>query len=233
MTQIGFAGMQKVSFVDFPKTICTTVFTQGCNMKCGFCHNPELVFVKEKPKLRSDDVFAHLQARKDQIEGVCITGGEPTLHKSLIDFIREVKKLGLKVKLDTNGTNPQMLKQLLDEQLLDYVAMDVKSSIAEYAFVSGLNPSLVPNILTSIQLLMSSRIDYEFRTTLVRSMHDEHKLVDILRLIAGAKRYILQRSRNEYAWSDEVKKVPNFTDSQMQAFVDYIRPHFTGELSWR
>lgn len=162
-------GIEKVSLVDFPSKICAVVFTSGCNMRCPFCHNSEIVYDTVNP-IAEDDVIDYLISRKNVLDGVCVSGGEPTLQSDLIDFIRKIKGLGFAVKLDTNGTNPDVLQKLINANLLDYVAMDIKTCFDEYPHACGLNAS-VDNIKRSLDILHNSHVPYELRTTIVKEIH--------------------------------------------------------------
>ena len=187
-----FRGLQKTTLLDFPGNVAATVFTGGCNMRCPFCHNMNLVTGNDLPEFSENDILGFLSSRCGIIDGVCITGGEPTLHPDLPSFIRSVKDLGLKVKLDTNGTNPQMLKMLMHEQLLDYVAMDIKSSLPRYCITCGI-PDIDTSLITdSIFVLINGSVEYEFRTTAVEEFLDPDTVSDIAKMITGAKRYYLQ-----------------------------------------
>lgn len=189
-------GIQKLSLVDYPGKTAISLFTIGCNMRCGFCHNRELVvpecFVSS---LDLDKVMNFLKSRKDLVEAVVISGGEPCLHPDLPSFIKQVKKLGYLIKLDTNGTKPEMLKQLLNDRLLDFVAMDIKAPLKNYEKVTN-RPIISADIAKSIDLIKNSGLDYEFRTTIVKSLHRVSDFNKLGRLIASggkAKRYALQR----------------------------------------
>lgn len=189
-------GLQKTTLLDYPGRVAATVFLGGCNMRCPFCHNMDIV----EGGLKEDDytveeVLEFLKRRKSVLEGVCITGGEPTLSSELPDFIRNIKALGYKVKLDTNGTNPQMVRDLYAEGLIDYVAMDIKSSADEYKKVCGNQGINFAAIKESIDFLIKEKpkkLDYEFRTTIVRNYHNKEVMEDIGKLIEGADRYFLQ-----------------------------------------
>lgn len=187
-------GIQKLTLLDYPGKIACTIFTNGCNFRCPFCHNGELVV---NPSLNNildiEEVFKFLKERFGRLDAVCITGGEPTLQKDLIEFIKRVKEIGYKVKLDTNGYFPSKLKELLDLKLIDCVAMDIKNSLEKYPITCGLEKMLLKNIVKSIDLIINSEIDYEFRTTVVKELHNKEDFVKIASLIKGAKKYFLQR----------------------------------------
>lgn len=185
-------GLQKTTLLDYPGCVAATIFLGGCNMRCPFCHNMNLVMDKSGEEYSTEEIFSFLNKRRGILEGVCVTGGEPTLYSDLPKFIREIKNLGYRVKLDTNGTNPQMLKELIDENLIDYIAMDIKSSSSTYGEVSGVPDIDIDNILESINIIMNSGIDYEFRTTAVNEYHSMEVMQDISNMIKGSKKYFLQ-----------------------------------------
>lgn len=185
-------GLQKTTLLDYPGCVAATIFTGGCNMRCPFCHNMNLVSSDSNSVYSEEDIFSFLNKRKGILDGVCITGGEPTLQHDLISFIQSVKNLGYKVKLDTNGSIPSVLESLISKNLVDYVAMDIKSSLSEYSKVCGIPDFNTGKIMDSINLLKSSGIDYEFRTTLVHEFHTPSVISDIGQLLNGAKAYYLQ-----------------------------------------
>ena len=191
--RIHFFGLQKLSLVDYPGKMVSTLFTGGCNFRCPYCHNRQLVFLNEAPgEIDQFEILAYLNKRRKLIDGICISGGEPLLHSGLADFIREVKKFGLLVKLDTNGSRYEELKHLIDEKLIDYVAMDVKNDESHYLETIGLNEVDLINIKMSINLIMNSGIDYEFRTTYVEEFHTLENAKGIAEMIKGAKNYYIQ-----------------------------------------
>lgn len=186
-------GLQKLTLLDYPEHLAAVLFTGSCNFRCPFCQNGSLVLNPQgEPVIPEEEIFSFLKKRRGILTGVCITGGEPTLHRDLPEMIRKIKDLGYQVKLDTNGTNPSMVKQLYQDKLIDYVAMDVKTSRSNYPTVSGC-PGISLNIIQeTIDFLMTSGIDYEFRTTAVKGLHTLADFEDIALWIAGAKRYFLQ-----------------------------------------
>lgn len=189
-------GLNKTTLLDFPEHLACTVFTGNCNFRCPFCHNGELVLCPEtEPEISEEDFFNFLDKRGKRIEGVAITGGEPTLQSDLKTFIEQIKNRGLLVKLDTNGYNPEILKDLIDSSLLDYVAMDIKSSKEGYAAASGLSNIDISRIETSVDLLRNGTTPYEFRTTVCRELHGEKEFREIAEWIKGCKDYYLQDYR--------------------------------------
>ena len=186
-----FAGFQKLTLLDYPGKVACILFTNGCNFRCPFCHNASLVRAQDGADISDDEVLEFLKKRQGILEGVCISGGEPLIHNELKDFIREVKKLGYPVKLDTNGSFPQKLRELIGEGLVDYVAMDVKNSFEKYNETTGINAD-IDSVKESIEILINGNIDYEFRTTLVSGFHTPKDMQSIGEMIKGTKKYYLQ-----------------------------------------
>ena len=217
------AGLQKLTLLDFPGHVACTVFTAGCNLRCPFCHNSELVLPERKPPLMGEEeFFSFLSKRKGILEGVCVTGGEPLLQKDIADFLRRTKELGFAVKLDTNGCFPGKLRELVEQGLVDFVAMDIKNSPARYGETVGIPAFDLTAVEESVDYLMSGAVDYEFRTTVAAQFHDEQSFHDIGRWIAGAKRYALQEFRD----SGDVLAggLAPCTPEQMQAFLSILKP---------
>ena len=182
-----------MTLLDFPGKVACTIFLGGCDFRCPFCHNFELVDGTAFPVLTDDELIDFLKSRIGLLEGVAITGGEPCLHSDLPDLIRKIRETGYSVKLDTNGMHPEMLEMILNEKLVDYVAMDIKNSEEKYPLTCGVQKVDMTKIFKSIDLLMNSGVDYEFRTTVVDELHDESDFPKIGEMIKGAKRYFLQR----------------------------------------
>ncbi len=185
-------GFEKLSMVDFPGHLCCTVFTGGCNFKCPFCQNSDLVKMQNLREIYQDEIFSYLSKRKGVIDSVCISGGEPTIYPDLEQFIVKIKSLGFLVKLDTNGTNYEMLKRLIEKNLVDYVAMDIKNSLSAYGETAGTNFVDLENIKKSVELLKRNLVDYEFRTTLVKQFHSTSTITEMANWLNGAKRIFLQ-----------------------------------------
>ena len=201
--RIRIAGLQKMTLLDYPGKVAAGIFTSGCNFKCPYCHNRDLVFVPDNYEFyQPEEVLSYLEKRKGILDGVCISGGEPLIQENLIEFIAEIKNLGYLVKLDTNGNRPERLKELCETGMIDYVAMDVKNSPDKYAMTVGLNNEVfkLENIRESIAYLMASDVDYEFRTTVVKELHDVDDIAEIARWIRGARHFYLQ----QYTESDNV-----------------------------
>ena len=189
---MNISGLQKLTLLDFPGRLAATVFFGGCNFRCPFCHNASLVLSPgECEKISEEEFFEFLTSRRGKLTGVCITGGEPTLYPGLRDFIKRIKDMSFAVKLDTNGTNPDLLESLIDEGLVDYVAMDVKNSPENYSMTVGCEVDM-EKIGRSVSILLSGKVDYEFRTTVVRELHSIDDFKAISEWIKGAKRYFLQ-----------------------------------------
>ena len=186
-------GLQRMTLLDFPGKVACTVFLGGCDFRCPFCHNFELIDGTAAPIMDDSELFSFLESRKGLIEGVAITGGEPCLHPDLPAFIRSIRAAGYPVKLDTNGYHPEMLARILEENLVDYVAMDIKNQEEKYPLTCGVESVDMAKIKESIALLMNGNTDYEFRTTVIDELHDEEDFEKIALLISGAKRYFLQR----------------------------------------
>lgn len=185
-------GLQKLAMVDYPGKLAATVFTGGCDLRCPFCHNALLVTrLAETPEIPEEEVLDFLASRKGLLDGVVLTGGEPLLQPDAADFLRKVRELGFAVKLDTNGTNPDMLEALAQEGLLDYAAMDIKNSPDRYAETCG-GVDLLGPVKRSAALLMAGAVDYEFRTTVCAPLHTPEEMAGIGRWLKGAKRYFLQ-----------------------------------------
>ena len=191
-------GLQKMTLLDYPGRIACTVFLQGCNFRCPFCHNSELLDPAPEGEIPLEELLAFLKKRRGMLDGVCITGGEPTVQKDLPDLLRSIKALGYPVKLDTNGSNPTMLKALVAEGLVDYVAMDLKNSREKYSLTAGVAGLAMDKIEESLSFLLEGTLDYELRTTVVRELHEENDFRNmarwILELSSGkkAKRLFLQ-----------------------------------------
>lgn len=184
-------GLQKVTLLDFPGKIACTVFLTGCNLRCPYCHNPELVLPQDSKKYISEgELFKFLVSRKGKLDGVCITGGEPTVHPELPFLIRRIRDMGFLIKLDSNGTAPEMLEYLLREKLLDYVAMDIKNAPSRYVETCGAD--VIEQVKKSAALLKNGNIDYEFRTTVCHPFHSPKCMEEIGRWLRNAKRYYIQ-----------------------------------------
>lgn len=186
-------GWQKFSLLDYPGKISAIIFTRGCNFRCPYCHNPELVLPAQfQQEISLSKIYDFLTARRNKLDAVCITGGEPTLHYDLLEMISQIKKLGFLVKLDTNGTNPQMLKQIIRDKLVNYFAMDIKAPLSDYSRITG-QATPVAILQKSIGLIINSGVDHEFRTTIVKELLTFDDLREIAKTIKGANNYFLQQ----------------------------------------
>ena len=218
------AGLQKLTLLDYPGHVACTVFTDGCDLRCPFCHNSDLVLPERAvPALDAEEFFSFLRKRQGILEGVCLTGGEPLLHPDAADFLARVKELGYAVKLDTNGTFPDRLAGLIERGVVDTVAMDVKNSPARYAETVGIANFDLSPVRESVALLLSGKVDYEFRTTVVAGLHDEDSFADVGAWLDGAKLYALQMFRD----SPQVLSagLSPCTQEQMERFAAIVRPH--------
>lgn len=219
---LNIGGLHKSSLIDYPGKISAVIFTQGCNFCCPYCHNPELIGKKEKE--RGKRIIEFLQTRMGKLDGVVITGGEPTLHKDLPEFIKQIKDLGFAVKLDTNGTNPEMLQQLIDEKLIDYVAMDIKAPIDKYSDVVCAHVD-TDKILKSIEILKNSDIAYEFRTTVVKSQLSCADFEKIGALIQGAPIYYLQKFLPTKTLDEAFLKQETYSDEEFISITEELKKY--------
>lgn len=214
-------GLQKTTLLDYPGHVAATIFLGGCNFRCPFCHNSELLGNDAEEAYSRDEILKFLNQRKGILEGVCITGGEPTLTPDLEDFIREIRALGLLVKLDTNGSRPEVLKALAGNGLLDYVAMDIKAGRDNYPRVAGVPGLSMEPIKESAAFLMGGCLPYEFRTTVVKGLHTAADFEDIGKWLAGCSRYFLQN----YVDSDQVlcPGFESYTKEELLHFSDILK----------
>ncbi len=244
-------GLNKLTLLDYPGHMACLIFTGACNYRCPFCHNASLVLnPNSQPAISEDEIFAFLQSRKGILEGVCISGGEPTLQADLPEFIRKIRAMDLHVKLDTNGSRPGILKALLEEGILDYVSMDIKNAPERYLTtigipaephgsddftdncdahrnIPGFNNLITDSVRQSAELLMQSSIPYEFRTTVVKELHSEEDLLTIGKWLNGARAYYLQSFRDsETLVGADFGQFHAYEPEQMRAFRDMLKPYF-------
>ena len=216
-------GFQKSSLIDYPGRICATIFTMGCNFRCLYCHNPELVMSQlYREPISEEEVLGFLEKRKAVLEGITVTGGEPLLHKDLPLFLKDIKEMGYAIKLDTNGSFPERLRQVIDEGLVDYVAMDIKGPLSKYNLIAGVTMD-TGDIKKSIDIIMNSNIYYTFRTTVIKSLLTIEDLRLIAQMIKGAGRYILQRfvAGNKHV-DDSCREREKYSLEEIQKFQEEI-----------
>lgn len=219
-------GFTKTTLLDYPGLVAATIFTGGCNFRCPFCHNHELVLTPDVfPKEEPDEILAFLKKRFGILKGVCITGGEPTLNPDLKEFIIQIKNIGYKVKLDTNGFHPDVLKDLLDNNLLDYVAMDIKAGRDNYSVATGIANLDMSKIDESVKILANCTIDYEFRTTAVKNIHTEADFKDISVWLPSNCNYFIQSYKDTAGIGEN--KCESFDTSELNKFLDIINSYIS------
>jgi len=224
-----FGGLQKTTLVDYPGKVAATVFAVGCNFCCPYCHNPELVLpelIKKQPKIAEKEILDFLKERRKLLEALCITGGEPTIQPDLIDFIKKVKDLGFLIKIDTNGSCPNVLNNLIEKKLIDYVAMDIKAPKEKYEIFSE-DEEIIEKIDKSIELLKQDKIDYEFRTTLVSDILDEQDILAIVDWIRFAPRYYLQRFQKGKVLDEKFQNAQPWSEQRTKQLLKKIKPYFS------
>ena len=219
-------GLEKVSLIDYPGKVAAIVFTYGCNLRCPYCHNPELVIEKlpSERKFSEKYVLDFLKERKGKLDGVVITGGEPLIHMDIESFISKIKKLGFLVKLDTNGFYPERLQTLIDKKMTDYIAMDVKYPKSKYLSITNINNSK-DKITQSIKIIMNSGLDYEFRTTYVKHIHTIDSAKEIGKMIRGAKNYYIQNFRPGKTIDPTLTSKDSFTQKELEQISDEIKKY--------
>lgn len=222
-------GFQKLTLIDYPGKLATTVFTVGCPFRCPFCHNPELVLASRnvQPGTKMEkEFFKFLKTRKGKLDGVCVTGGEPTIQPDIIEFIKKIKKLGYAVKLDTNGTRPDILRKLIKENLLDFIAMDIKNHPGKYNRTTAARVD-INRIKLSVELIKNSGINYEFRTTVVPGLHAEGDFSKIAKWLKGARVYWLQKYRQSKILDPTLpKRVIKDKTLDLEKIMESLTPHF-------
>lgn len=218
-------GFEKLTLLDYPENIACIIFTRGCNLRCPFCHNSSILeFSNEEAKFSENEIFDYLEKRKNILDGVCITGGEPLLQPDIKEFIKKIKNLNLKVKLDTNGTNYSKLKELIEENLLDYVAMDIKNVYEKYPITTGIKNVDTESVKKSIALLKKSKIEYEFRTTIVKNYHTFEDIENLCKLVGKDSDYYIQNFIN----SDNVleKSLESFSNEDLEKLKKFIENNY-------
>jgi len=213
--EVPIGGVQKLSLVDYPGHTAAAMFTLGCNMRCGYCHNPELVLPEQLLEpITLTDIFDWLETRRGKLEAVVVSGGEPTIHEDLPKLFRVLKGLGFLTKLDSNGTHPDMLAEMINQKIVDFIAMDIKGPIEKYNKIAA-RPIDIKAIQKSIKLIISSGIDHEFRTTIVKGQLEVEDFEAVGKLVEGAKRYALQKFQPGTALSPIFQSMTSFNDHEM------------------
>ena len=223
-------GLQKTTLIDYPDKVACTIFTLGCNLRCPWCYSKELVLpeeIKNQPELKEEEIFSFLKERKGLLQGVVICGGEPTIQKDLFEFISKIKEMGFLVKLDTNGTNPEILQNLIDKKVIDYVAMDVKVPKERYQEVLGVLGDIIEK---SINILKNSSIDYEFRTTVVPSIHEKKDIVEIAKWIGSEPKYFIQNFRAQKTINPDFENKRSFADEELEEMKKEADPYCKIEI---
>jgi len=217
-------GLQKLTLLDYPEHTACTVFTAGCNFRCPFCHNASLVVnIPKEAEISEDEFFTFLQKRKGILDGVCVSGGEPLLQPDIELFIRKIKDMGFAVKLDTNGSFPDKLIHLVEEGLVDYVAMDIKNSPETYAFTAGTETLDIVSVQKSVSYLMEGHVPYEFRTTVVKHYHSKESFEEIGKWLAGTEKYFLQ---NFVDSGDLIgKNTRGCSEEEMKEFLEVVKKY--------
>lgn len=209
-------GLQKVSLIDYPGLICATIFLQGCNFKCSYCHNPELVDPRLfQPCIKENELLDFLNTRRGKLDAVTITGGEPTIQNDLAPFIKQIKKMGFAVKLDTNGSQPQVINALLDEKLLDFIAMDIKGPLEKYINIAGV-PIASEKIKESVNSILKAELPHEFRTTIVKSQLTPKDILKIAILISGTSKYALQKFVPVKTLNKKFLQEKNYSEDELE-----------------
>jgi pyruvate formate lyase activating enzyme len=217
-----FKGFHKVSLIDYPGKICAIGFTGGCNFRCHYCHNPELVIGYNKlPDIKEEEILSFIKKRKGLIDGLCISGGEPTMHKELPEFMEKIKKLGALVKLDTNGTNSSMIREIIEKGLVDYIAMDIKGPISRYREIVGVKVD-TSEIEESVKIIMKMASDYEFRTTVFPEFFTQKDAKEIAEWLKGAKRYVIQKPQTEKTLDGKFKPSKLYSDEELRNFCKIL-----------
>lgn len=226
---MNFVGINKVSLVDFDDFLSTTIFVSGCNLKCLFCHNSQLLNKKKCKKIPWIKILNYLKEKKNKIDAVVISGGEPLINneKEIINKIKTIKKIGYLIKLDTNGTNPSLLKKIIDNNLIDYVAMDIKNSFKKYKKISGIkNNSLIEKIKKSKEILIKNKkINYEFRTTVIKEFHNSKDLLEIAKSIKNCKKFVLQKYKYNDGCTNHYHEISEKEIKKIQTKIKKIIPN--------
>jgi len=218
------AGLQKLSLVDYPHHLAAVIFLQGCNFRCGYCQNPDLIAPEGVPGLSEEEILTFITHRKEMIEGIVITGGEPTVHDDLEEFIIKIKNTGLKIKLDTNGSDPEKLLGLIRKGLISYLAVDIKTSFPKYSLFVG-QEEAQEKAEKSVRLTMLSTVPYEFRTTCVPGVVDEEDLALIGEFVKGASKYCLQQFRPNVTYEKKFNAIKPYKKEEMEHFKSIMEKY--------
>ncbi len=220
-------GWQKLSLIDYDVYVASVLFLGGCNFRCDYCHNPDFVLNFDSiPDIEFIKTLEYLKKRKKWIDGVCITGGEPTIHKELIELVSKLKQLSFKVKIDTNGSNPEMIEHLIKNKLVDYIAMDIKNSLDKYDKIVCVTVDK-EKIKKTIEILKNSEIDYEFRTTVIPTFVTKEDIINIAKLLKGSKKFVIQNfDPTKPLINNELRKLKQYTKQELNEMVETINPYF-------
>lgn len=225
-SNLPIVGLQRLSLIDYPGRLCATAFTSGCNFRCPYCYNVDIVLGHQAmEKIPEAYVLSLLYQRRGFLDGLCVGGGEPTIHNGLLAFLYKVKSIGYLVKLDTNGSKPKRLKKLMEERVVDYVAMDVKAPLRRYPEVARCKVD-ADEVVRSIRLLRRGRVDHEFRTTVVPGLLDGDDLEEIAQTLAGSKRFVIQQFRPGRTLDPEFMDVKPYSENDLREFQNRISPYF-------
>ncbi len=217
------SGFDKLTLTNYPGVVAATIFTNGCNFKCPYCQNGSLALGVDQNRVNEDEILDYLEKRKKMIDGLCISGGEPTIQKDLKEFIIKVKKIGTKVKLDTNGTNPELIKDLIDNDLLDYIAMDIKMPFSKYDDISGVKVK-IDRLKESIKIINNSKVEHEFRTTIIKEFHTMKDIEEIISYIGKSNYYIQNFIDSENVL---MANLHGFTDNELLEINKELNEKYT------
>ncbi len=217
-------GIQKTSLIDYPDRVCAVFFASGCNFRCPYCYNPEIVFNKTK-LIQEKYIKSFLKKRKNYLDAILLSGGEITIQPDFVDFVKKIKSYGYLIGIETNGSNPDAIKELIDNKLIDFIAMDIKSDLETYEKAAGVKPDK-EKIKKSVELIKNSNINYEFRTTIVPELFDEETAIKIGKWLKKSKRYVLQQFRNEKEMIDKsFKGKKPYSVDKLKKFKKILEPY--------
>lgn len=218
-------GLQKLTLIDYPDKVACTIFTFGCNFRCGFCHNPELIVDDGRPDLKREDIIKFLEEREGLLDAVCMTGGEPTINKDLPDFISKIKSMGFLVKLDTNGSNPKMIEELINKKLVDYIAMDIKGPIEIYDEIAEVKVNK-EDVKKSVEIIKNKMKNYEFRITVVPTIFKEEHVKMIAKWLGDVRVFYIQNFGNEKNLDEKYTKIKPFSPEEVKKIHDLFKTYF-------